>query len=148
MTILSIIGGRILRWIIFPFPYLIVLPLNLKLLTLIVCIIGGLMGYFIFKWYSFYYLRISSSLQNFNQFFSFIWFIPYLSTVGVNFLILDKGYKFGKRFDFGWNEYLIRSVLFNYIYAYSIYLIKYYYINYYKRFFSMFILLILIVVIL
>lgn len=47
LLIIRIIGGRILNWLIFPFPYIICLPIYIKLLTLFVCIVGGLFGYLI-----------------------------------------------------------------------------------------------------
>ena len=47
LLFMRIIGGRILNWLIFSTPYIICLPIVIKLLTLFVCISGGLGGYFI-----------------------------------------------------------------------------------------------------
>lgn len=47
LVIISIIGGSILIWLMFPRPYMICLPIYLKLLTLFVCIIGGGTGYLV-----------------------------------------------------------------------------------------------------
>lgn len=41
LSILSILSGRMLRWIIFSTPFLVVLPLHLKLMPLIFIFIGG-----------------------------------------------------------------------------------------------------------
>ena len=47
LLIFAISGGSMLNWILFPYISIICLPTYLKLLTLIVCLIGGLLGYLI-----------------------------------------------------------------------------------------------------
>lgn len=47
LTVIAVIGGSILRWLMFLNPAIICLPLEIKLLTLFVCIVGGLIGYLI-----------------------------------------------------------------------------------------------------
>jgi NADH-ubiquinone oxidoreductase chain 5 len=44
LLIFAIIGGSILNWIIFPFSFIISLTIRFKILTLIVCFIGGIIG--------------------------------------------------------------------------------------------------------
>lgn len=101
---ISLVGGSFLSWLIFPIPDLVCLPLFIKLLTLIVCIIGGLCGYlvsnvgllFTNKSFYFYYLSL---------FMGRMWFMPILSTLGVIFYPLRGGFKVIKSFDSGWSEY-------------------------------------------
>lgn len=42
---MTIFGGCILRWLIFPTPQFIYLSFILKIIVLIVCLLGGLTGY-------------------------------------------------------------------------------------------------------
>ena len=42
---IAVVGGRLLSWVMFPVPFLISLPLSLKLLALIVSVVGAFSGY-------------------------------------------------------------------------------------------------------
>nr|QDP18131.1 NADH dehydrogenase subunit 5 [Algete brunneri] len=80
LLIVTVFGGSLLSWLIFPCPYLIVLPYYLKFLTIFVVLLGGYLGYFIskmvlgFSLYSFKYYFLTGFLGS-------MWFMPYLSTV-------------------------------------------------------------------
>lgn len=104
LLILRIFGGRILSWLIFPTPVVVVLPSILKLLTLFVCIVGGLRGYLISNISLFFY---NKALNNYNisYFLGSIWFIPYISTYGIINYSLIIGNIVVKSFDQGWSEY-------------------------------------------
>nr|AQV11451.1 NADH dehydrogenase subunit 5 [Mesomelena mesomelaena] len=104
LLILSIFGGSMLSWLIFPTPVFVVLPYYLKLLTLFVCIIGGLMGYLISNISLFFY---NKALNNYNSsyFLGSMWFMPYISTYGVINYSLIVGSMVSKSFDQGWSEY-------------------------------------------
>nr|YP_010998225.1 NADH dehydrogenase subunit 5 [Penthetria simplicipes]WPM86382.1 NADH dehydrogenase subunit 5 [Penthetria simplicipes] len=100
-----IIMGSMLNWLIFPTPLMILLPLYLKLLTLIVCIIGGFFGYCI----SFYSLKVfnkSLFFYFYSYFFSMMWFLPILSTMNLNYYCLSLGKMILLNMDQGWSEYL------------------------------------------
>lgn len=71
LSFCSIIGGSLLSWLIFPFPILIVLSFYYKLLTLIVCILGGIFGYFLFRTYK-YYIKFNYLKSLVNIFLSLI----------------------------------------------------------------------------
>jgi len=47
LVFISIIRGSILMWLIFPTPFIISLTIYMKIMTILVCLIGGLRGYFI-----------------------------------------------------------------------------------------------------
>jgi len=84
LTFFAVIGGRLLRWIIFPFITIIILPLYLKFLTLTICILGGLFGYFFYRIFIIIYKKYLN-VKNFRLLFiSLIWFMPILSTLKLN----------------------------------------------------------------
>ena len=112
LLIIRIIGGSILRWLIFPTPYMICLPIYLKLLTLFVCVIGGFIGYLISN-VSLFYLNKSFNNYLISYFFGSIWFMPYISTYGIINFSLILGKIVYKSFDQGWSEFLGGQNLYN-----------------------------------
>ena len=103
LLFMIIFMGRILRWIIFPTPLIICLPIYLKLLTLLVCILGGRLGYFI-SLRSLYSINKSLKFYKLSYFRGSIWFIPFISTLGLNYSPLILGNKFIYIIDQGWLE--------------------------------------------
>nr|YP_010692951.1 NADH dehydrogenase subunit 5 [Anastrepha serpentina]WCB98067.1 NADH dehydrogenase subunit 5 [Anastrepha serpentina] len=118
LLIMSIIGGSMLSWLIFPTPYMICLPFYLKLLTLFVCIVGGLLGYLISNVSLFYF---NKSLNNYlvSYFSGSMWFMPYISTYGVINSPLVLGSVVYKSFDQGWSEFMGGQNLYNKLVNYS-----------------------------
>lgn len=104
LLIFAISGGSILNWIIFPFSPVICLPFFLKILTLIVCVIGGLLGYLISN-ISFFSFNKSLNFYMFSFFSRSIWFIPILSTVGTVYYPIVFRLKLYKNLDQGWFEF-------------------------------------------
>nr|QCU46668.1 NADH dehydrogenase subunit 5 [Lucilia sericata]QCU46675.1 NADH dehydrogenase subunit 5 [Lucilia sericata]QCU46766.1 NADH dehydrogenase subunit 5 [Lucilia sericata]QCU46780.1 NADH dehydrogenase subunit 5 [Lucilia sericata] len=104
LLILSIFGGSMLSWLIFPTPMVVVLPSYLKLLTLFVCIVGGIMGYMISHVSLFFYNKALNN-YNFSYFLGSMWFMPYISTYGIINYSLIVGNMVVKSFDQGWSEY-------------------------------------------
>uniref|UniRef100_A0AAU7BA40 NADH-ubiquinone oxidoreductase chain 5 n=1 Tax=Notoplectron campbellense TaxID=3073457 RepID=A0AAU7BA40_9ORTH len=100
---MAVLGGSMLSWILFPTPSMICLPMNLKFLTLMVSILGGWVGYELSKFSMSYNLQ---SLKYYLEvsFLGSMWFMPMISTMGVNYLPLYIGDKFSKVFDQGWSE--------------------------------------------
>ena len=84
LMFISIIRGSLIIWLIFPTPPIICLPIYLKLLTICVCIIGGLFGYIISDC-SFYFLNKSLKLNYLTWFIRNIWFLPTISTIYINY---------------------------------------------------------------
>uniref|UniRef100_UPI0030DEB4F3 NADH dehydrogenase subunit 5 n=1 Tax=Myiopardalis pardalina TaxID=765351 RepID=UPI0030DEB4F3 len=118
LLIMSIVGGSILSWLIFPTPYMICLPLYMKMMTLFVCIIGGFLGYVISNVSLFYF---NKSLSNYlsSYFFGYMWFMPYISTYGIINYPLFLGMVVNKSFDQGWSEFLGGQNLYNSMKKYS-----------------------------
>nr|YP_010169253.1 NADH dehydrogenase subunit 5 [Sarcophaga tsinanensis]QRZ04175.1 NADH dehydrogenase subunit 5 [Sarcophaga tsinanensis] len=104
LLVLSIFGGSMLSWLIFSSPLVIVLPSYLKLLTLFVCIMGGLMGYLISN-ISFFFFNKALNMYNSSYFLGSMWFMPYISTYGIMNYPLVVGKLAVKSFDQGWSEY-------------------------------------------
>nr|WDA94004.1 NADH dehydrogenase subunit 5 [Apotropina sp.] len=105
LLIMSIIGGSMLNWLMFSSNYMICLPMSLKMLTLFVCIVGGLMGYMI-STVNLYFLNKSMLFYNFTNFLGSMWFMPYISTYGLISYPLNYGFSVIKSFDQGWSEYM------------------------------------------
>lgn len=105
LLIIRIIGGSILNWLMFRSVYIICLPFYLKILTLFVCIVGGLIGYFISS-VSLYFFNKGLYYYISSFFLGSIWFIPYISTYGIINYSLNYGFKVIKSFDYGWSEYI------------------------------------------
>nr|AYW52614.1 NADH dehydrogenase subunit 5 [Heterostomus curvipalpis] len=118
LLVMSIIGGSMLSWLIFPTPYMICLPYYLKLLTLFVCLSGGLVGYIISN-VNLYYLNKSLNFYTTSMFLGSMWFMPYISTYGLIFYPLSLGMIVIKSFDQGWSEYMGGQMLYYSLKNYS-----------------------------
>nr|YP_010127618.1 NADH dehydrogenase subunit 5 [Syrphus torvus]QPP19874.1 NADH dehydrogenase subunit 5 [Syrphus torvus]UXF58197.1 NADH dehydrogenase subunit 5 [Syrphus torvus] len=105
LMFMSIIGGSMLSWLIFPTPHMICLPYYLKFMTLFVCIMGGLLGYIISNVSLF---MMNKSLNNYyiSMFAGSMWFMPYLSTYGIINYSLKIGMNVVMNFDQGWSEFM------------------------------------------
>nr|QNE85408.1 NADH dehydrogenase subunit 5 [Sciomyza simplex] len=118
LLIMSIIGGSMLNWLIFPTPYMICLPWYLKFMTLFVCISGGVVGYFI-SMMSLYTYNKSLMNYHFTYFLGSMWFMPHISTYGIINYPLMLGNMVVKSFDQGWSEYFGGQNLYNTLTYYS-----------------------------
>nr|YP_009995435.1 NADH dehydrogenase subunit 5 [Ochthebius mediterraneus]QNP09864.1 NADH dehydrogenase subunit 5 [Ochthebius mediterraneus] len=112
LIILVIMGGSLLMWLMFPTPYFICLPLFMKLMTLMVIMIGGWMGYEFSNFYLNYNLK-SLNLYKFSIFCSSMWNMPFISTFGVNFYPIYLGKLYYQYFDQGWFEYFGSQNIYN-----------------------------------
>jgi NADH-ubiquinone oxidoreductase chain 5 len=86
--------------LIFPAPDIICLPIGLKLLTLIVCILGAVLGYIISN-VSLYFSNKALNYYKISVFSGSMWFIPSLSSLGVIYYPLSLGMTVTKSFDQG-----------------------------------------------
>nr|YP_010626509.1 NADH dehydrogenase subunit 5 [Paraliodrosophila antennata]WBK17645.1 NADH dehydrogenase subunit 5 [Paraliodrosophila antennata] len=118
LLVMSIIGGSVLNWLIFPVPYMICLPFGMKMLTTVMCLLGGFLGYFI-SFMKLYSLNKSLIFYNISNFLGSMWFMPYLSTYGIIFYPLNYGQIVVKSFDQGWSEYFGGQHLYQKLVNYS-----------------------------
>nr|QAA11060.1 NADH dehydrogenase subunit 5 [Stenopus scutellatus] len=100
----AIMGGASLSWLIFPYPDMICMQVFIKLLALLVSILGAVTGYILSLFSSSEHLK---SLQFYSivVFSGSMWFLPFLSTLKMNNLILSKGMDVFKIGDQGWSEF-------------------------------------------
>nr|YP_010022254.1 NADH dehydrogenase subunit 5 [Asyndetus clavipes]QOL12444.1 NADH dehydrogenase subunit 5 [Asyndetus clavipes] len=118
LLIMTIIGGSMLSWLLFPTPFMICLPFFMKFLTLFVCITGGLMGYLISN-VKLYFLNKSFIHYNLSMFLGSMWFMPYISTYGITYYSLFVGGNIYKSMDLGWSEFFGSQNLYNNLVKYS-----------------------------
>nr|YP_010309868.1 NADH dehydrogenase subunit 5 [Tethea albicostata]UMR54983.1 NADH dehydrogenase subunit 5 [Tethea albicostata] len=135
LLFMSIISGSLLSWMIFSYPYMIYLPFNLKMMVIYVSLLGGMMGYLVSNM-NIYSMNKFFYTYELSSFLCMMWFLPNLSTYGLNYYILNYSQKMLKNIDLGWSEmysgqgifYIMKnySILFNFfqmnnfkIYLYS-----------------------------
>nr|QPL16988.1 NADH dehydrogenase subunit 5 [Chorthippus sp. AHNU01] len=146
LLFVAVFGGSLLSWLIFPIPYMIVLPYYLKLLTIFVIVLGAYLGYYLSN-INFSYDLFSLNFLFFVSFSGSMWFMPYLSTGFISYLPLSMGYYSSKSFDYGWGELFGGQGLYS-LFIYLINYIQYWYDSSFKVYlltfiFWMFILLML-----
>nr|YP_003331374.1 NADH dehydrogenase subunit 5 [Apatides fortis]ACM45057.1 NADH dehydrogenase subunit 5 [Apatides fortis] len=112
MIFFVIMWGSVLSWLMFPVPYFICLPLLLKLMSLVCILSGALLGVESAKFFL-NYSSWSLSFPFLSFFFSTMWNLPTLSTLGVNYVPLYLGKVYLKVFDQGWSEHLGSQGLYN-----------------------------------
>nr|YP_009689689.1 NADH dehydrogenase subunit 5 [Trichoprosopon pallidiventer]QEE94431.1 NADH dehydrogenase subunit 5 [Trichoprosopon pallidiventer] len=121
LMIMAIIGGSMLNWLMFFNISMICLPMFMKMLTLFVCIMGGILGYlisnitFFFKNKSLYYHKMSFFVGS-------MWFMPVISTLGIVKMPLILGLNCFKIFDQGWSEYFGGQMMYYQLKNYSLYI--------------------------
>nr|YP_009727764.1 NADH dehydrogenase subunit 5 [Oxya agavisa]QHX99831.1 NADH dehydrogenase subunit 5 [Oxya agavisa] len=103
LLFVAVFGGSLLSWLIFPIPYIIVLPYYLKFLTIVVVLLGSYLGYLISN-FDFSYNLFSLSMLSFVSFYGSMWFMPFISTKLISYFPLSLGYFSSKVFDYGWGE--------------------------------------------
>nr|YP_009469764.1 NADH dehydrogenase subunit 5 [Schizocephala bicornis]AVE15733.1 NADH dehydrogenase subunit 5 [Schizocephala bicornis] len=104
LSALSVMSGSILNWMIFLTPYLICLPIFMKILPILVSFLGLWFGSILFKFSLSYYFNCFKYYK-FLKFFGSMWFMPLISTMSVNQGILNLGFYMIKYIDLGWSEY-------------------------------------------
>nr|YP_010004087.1 NADH dehydrogenase subunit 5 [Gryposmylus pennyi]QNR01167.1 NADH dehydrogenase subunit 5 [Gryposmylus pennyi] len=114
LLFLAIMGGSMLSWLIIPTPVMICLPMELKLLVLMVSIIGAWMGYELSQFYLSWEMK-SMNMFSLVNFMGSMWFMPQLSTIGINYFFLNSGYQLIKNVDQGWSEYLGGQSIYKFI---------------------------------
>nr|YP_010526954.1 NADH dehydrogenase subunit 5 [Marumba gaschkewitschii]UXR12291.1 NADH dehydrogenase subunit 5 [Marumba gaschkewitschii] len=103
LLFMSLISGSFLSWVIFYYPYMIYLPMNLKMMVIYVSILGGLIGFLISNM-EIYSVNKFMMTYNLSNFLCLMWFMPMLSTYGLNYYFLSFSYKLLKIIDMGWSE--------------------------------------------
>nr|YP_009743843.1 NADH dehydrogenase subunit 5 [Amplypterus panopus]QIE12593.1 NADH dehydrogenase subunit 5 [Amplypterus panopus] len=103
LLFMSLISGSFLSWMIFYYPYMIYLPFNLKMMVIYVSVMGGLLGYLVSN-VNIYSVNKFALTYNLSNFLCLMWFMPSLSTYGLNYYFLSFGQNLLKIVDMGWSE--------------------------------------------
>nr|YP_009414906.1 NADH dehydrogenase subunit 5 [Lymantria umbrosa]AST23783.1 NADH dehydrogenase subunit 5 [Lymantria umbrosa] len=118
LMMMSVISGGVLSWVIFSYPYMIYLPVNLKMMVIYVSLLGGGFGYLISNM-NFYSLNKFLMTYSLSSFLCVMWFMPNLSTYGVSYFFLNYGQKLMKNIDMGWSEVYMGYGMMNIVKKYS-----------------------------
>nr|YP_008815645.1 NADH dehydrogenase subunit 5 [Dinocras cephalotes]AGZ03515.1 NADH dehydrogenase subunit 5 [Dinocras cephalotes] len=118
LTLMAVLGGSMLSWVLFPTPVMICLPPLLKTLALTVSVSGGWVGYELAKFALHYELQALRSYFA-SSFAGSMWFMPFISTYGVSKSPLKGGSFVVKSFDQGWSEYLGAQGIYQYFLGWS-----------------------------
>nr|AWV84713.1 NADH dehydrogenase subunit 5 [Anopheles funestus] len=121
LMVMAVIGGSMLSWLIFLNPAMICLPLEMKLLTLFVCLLGGFIGYLLSN-VGLFFINKALYFYNFTNFVGLMWFMPVISTLGVVNYPLKLGLYSYKSFDQGWSEFFGSQMIYMQLKSYSLYL--------------------------
>nr|UPL65721.1 NADH dehydrogenase subunit 5 [Enoplops sibiricus] len=138
LVFMGVFGGSMLSWLIFVYPYAMIMPIECKLMPLIFIILGGWIGY---EMSSFYFSESIFGLDNklMIMFLGNMWFMPNFST----FMIYSKSFIFSKGYsdfmDMGWGEYTMSNLM-GYYFLLLSKLNLFYQSNNLKLFFSTFLL--------
>nr|YP_010265777.1 NADH dehydrogenase subunit 5 [Coquillettidia nigricans]UIS24531.1 NADH dehydrogenase subunit 5 [Coquillettidia nigricans] len=121
LMIMVIFGGSMLSWLMFFNIEMICLPLILKLMVLMICLMGGMIGYLLSN---VSLLFFNKSLMNYNFIFfvGSMWFMPIISTLGVMKIPLTLGKNIYKVFDQGWSEIFGGQMLYIQLKNYSLFI--------------------------
>nr|YP_008082680.1 NADH dehydrogenase subunit 5 [Danaus plexippus]AGL76305.1 NADH dehydrogenase subunit 5 [Danaus plexippus] len=119
LLMMSLISGSMLSWMIFCYPYMIYMSLNMKLMVIYVSMLGGIMGWLISKM-NIYSINKFLMMYNLNMFFTLMWFMPSLSVYGFNYYVLSFSKNLYKNIDMGWSELFSGHGMFNLVKNYSL----------------------------
>nr|YP_009158714.1 NADH dehydrogenase subunit 5 [Heliconius clysonymus]AKO73360.1 NADH dehydrogenase subunit 5 [Heliconius clysonymus] len=145
LLFMSLVSGSVLSWMIFCYPYMIYLPSILKMMVIYVTFMGMLLGYLISNM-KIYSLNKFLYFYELSYFFVAMWFLPNLSTYGLNYFYLKMGQMLYKNIDLGWSELYSGQGLFNIIKNNSL-MYYFYQMNNFKIYLFSFILWMLLMVI-
>nr|YP_009590078.1 NADH dehydrogenase subunit 5 [Magicicada tredecim]AIM19530.1 NADH dehydrogenase subunit 5 [Magicicada tredecim]AWV83543.1 NADH dehydrogenase subunit 5 [Magicicada tredecim]AWV83556.1 NADH dehydrogenase subunit 5 [Magicicada tredecim]AWV83569.1 NADH dehydrogenase subunit 5 [Magicicada tredecim]AWV83582.1 NADH dehydrogenase subunit 5 [Magicicada tredecim] len=99
LSIYSILSGSMFSWIMFNNPASIILPIEGKMMAMVLSFSGLLIGYEM--------SMFSSTVKKFmSEFLNSMWFLKQLSTFHTQFFILKNSFMLQKSIDLGWGEKL------------------------------------------
>nr|YP_009538085.1 NADH dehydrogenase subunit 5 [Limenitis cleophas]AYN60867.1 NADH dehydrogenase subunit 5 [Limenitis cleophas] len=119
LLMMSLISGSFLSWLIFYYPYMIYLPVSLKMMVIYVSFMGLMMGWLI-SIMNIYSLNKHLKFYNLSSFLISMWFLPNLSTYGLNYYFLKFGQILNKNIDMGWSELYSGQGIYKIIKFYSL----------------------------
>nr|AKN01357.1 NADH dehydrogenase subunit 5 [Ptilomera tigrina] len=114
LVLMSIMSGSLISWLIFSTPVFLVIPLLMKLFSLLMIGIGVFLGY---ELSIFYYNCHSYYMKNYNlsSFLGSMWFMPSFSTYYLNNKFLKYSFTISKSMEVGWGELVFSKLTFYYL---------------------------------
>nr|YP_002970716.1 NADH dehydrogenase subunit 5 [Enithares tibialis]ACJ69541.1 NADH dehydrogenase subunit 5 [Enithares tibialis] len=145
LTLMSVVLGSMLSWLMFIVPYMVCLPFIMKIMPLLFITMGLFLGYEL----SFFYLNSLLLSYMFSKLYFYMgsmWFMPKFSTYMIysNGLLISKFYYYNM--DMGWGEYLISNSS-SYFFSMMSSLLNYYQNNNIKLFIISFMFIMLLMII-
>nr|YP_009442866.1 NADH dehydrogenase subunit 5 [Moduza procris]ATP01341.1 NADH dehydrogenase subunit 5 [Moduza procris] len=119
LLFMSLVSGSFLSWLIFYYPYMIYLPFSLKMMVIYVSLAGMVMGWLISNM-NIYSLNKFLMFYSLSGFLTEMWFLPNLSTYGLNYYFLKFGQILSKNIDMGWSEIYSGQGMYKIIKFYSL----------------------------
>nr|YP_010262617.1 NADH dehydrogenase subunit 5 [Troides aeacus formosanus]UIX25147.1 NADH dehydrogenase subunit 5 [Troides aeacus formosanus] len=119
LLFMSLVVGSSLSWMIFKYPYMIFLSFHMKMMVIYVSFLGFMLGYLVSNM-KIYSLNKFLMTYMFSNFLSMMWFMPNLSTYGLNYYFLKLGQNIMKNIDMGWSEVYSGYGMYNVVKNYSI----------------------------
>nr|WAX37276.1 NADH dehydrogenase subunit 5 [Auzakia danava] len=146
LLFMSLVSGSFLSWLIFYYPYMIYLPISLKMMVVYVSLIGMMLGILVSNM-NIYSLNKYLMFYDLSMFMTLMWFMPNLSTYGLNYYFLKLGQILSKKIDMGWSEVYSGQGMYKIIKFYSL-VNMIYHMNNFKIYLFSFILWVMIFIIL
>nr|YP_009328076.1 NADH dehydrogenase subunit 5 [Euborellia arcanum]APD14850.1 NADH dehydrogenase subunit 5 [Euborellia arcanum] len=112
LSMLALIGGSLMSWLITLTPPTMPMPLNFKMLTSYSILTGLLLGSILIHTPNKFFKLKNKMFQKYLWFSTDMWFMPLISTMGMIKTPLKYGMKYKKLWDQGWNELFIPQGLF------------------------------------
>nr|AII02464.1 NADH dehydrogenase subunit 5 [Astrotischeria sp. MJT-2014] len=129
LLMMSVFSGSMLSWLIFYNPYMIYLPMSLKFMVIYMMMMGFILGFFVSQMKIFSMNKFIYTFK-LSSFLSMMWFLPNLSTYGVNIYFLIFGQNLLKIIDYGWSEILSGQGIMNILKNNYMYMQLYQYNNF------------------
>nr|AEP27711.1 NADH dehydrogenase subunit 5 [Platystomos albinus] len=117
LILFVVFSGSMMMWVIFPEPYFICLSFVMKMMTLIMILIGGWIGFEISK-FKMSFDMLGFKYYKISLFNSLMWNMPIFSTLGLTYIFNFAGNYIVKVSDQGWSEFYGAQQLknqFNYV---------------------------------
>nr|YP_009261591.1 NADH dehydrogenase subunit 5 [Hypsopygia regina]AKH04958.1 NADH dehydrogenase subunit 5 [Hypsopygia regina] len=118
LLFMSVMSGSFLSWMIFYDPYMIYLPVNMKLMVIYVSLMGVFLGYLVSKMQIYSVNKFIFTYQ-LSNFLCVMWFMPNLSTYGITYFYLKMSQNLLKNIDMGWTEMYSGQGMYNIMKKYS-----------------------------
>nr|UIG88177.1 NADH dehydrogenase subunit 5 [Halobates sp.]UIG88206.1 NADH dehydrogenase subunit 5 [Halobates sp.] len=128
LVIMSMFTGSFLLWMIFTTPIFLIMPMFMKLMSLLMISLGYFLGY---ELSIFYYNSFSNYLifYKISSFLGSMWFLPNFSTYILNNNFFKISFGFNNNLEVGWGELIFSKLSFFYVVVLSKFVHFFYYNN-------------------